>query len=271
MSNVMFYEQPIALNRDLHRSKKVAPAQSLAFAKNANAVHIVGAEFGDASKEYAVVFSPQSDGSISPVVVLGFRNNENLMLADDKWLGKYLPAFIRRYPFVLAETSADQKTVCIDQAYSGFNDTVGEPLFDADGANTVFFQNALDFLNQYQVENLRTAQFCKRLQDSGILVQMNAKADLFDGSSFSLNGLLIVDEKKMLALGDREALELFRAGELSWIYAHLMSLANLNGLVERLAALRRAETATEKSTDEKTADEKTPVSKPAKVAKKSLV
>ena len=97
------------------------------------------------------------------------------------------------------------------------------------------------------------------------------KADLFDGSSFSLNGLLIVDEKKMLALGDREALELFRAGELSWIYAHLMSLANLNGLVERLAALRRAETATEKSTDEKTADEKTPVSKPAKVAKKSLV
>lgn len=242
MSNVMFYEQPVALNRDLHRSKKVAPAQSLAFAKSANAVHIVGAEFGDASKEYAVVFSPQADGLISPVVVLGFRNDENLMLGvDGKWLGKYLPAFIRRYPFVLADMDGDQKSVCIDQAYSGFNDTVGEPLFGADGANTAFFQNALDFLNQYQTENLRTAQFCKRLQDSGVLVQMNAKADLYDGSSFSLNGLLIVDEKKLLALGDREALEIFRAGELSWIYAHLMSLGNLNGLVERLAALRRAE------------------------------
>lgn len=264
MSNVMFYEQPVVLNRDLHRSKKVAPAQSLAFAKNANAVHIVGAEFGDASKEYAVVFSPQADGLISPVVVLGFRNNENLMLGGDgKWLGKYLPAFIRRYPFVLADMDGDQKSVCIDQAYSGFNDTDGEPLFDADGTNTAFFQNSLDFLNQYQSENLRTAQFCKRLQDSGMLVQMNAKADLYDGSSFSLNGLLIVDEKKMLALGDREALELFRAGELSWIYAHLLSLGNLNGLVERLASLRRAETA-------ETVAEKAAPAKPVKAAKKSL-
>lgn len=262
MSNVMFYQQPVVLNRDLHRSKKVAPAKSLAFAKNANAVHMVGAEFGDASKEYAVVFSLQADGRISPVAVLGFRNNENLMLGDDgKWLGKYLPAFIRRYPFVLADMDGDQKSVCIDQAYSGFNDTEGEPLFDADGANTAFFQNALDFLNQYQIENLRTAQFCKRLQDSGILIQMNAKADLYDGSSFSLNDLLIVDENKLLALGDREALELFRTGEMSWIYAHLMSLGNLNGLLERLAALRRAETA-------ETVTEKAAATKSVKAAKK---
>lgn len=265
MSNVMFYQQPVLLNRDLHRSKKVAPAQSMAFTKNANAVHLVGAEFGDASKEYAVVFATQPDGQVSPVAVLGFRNNENLMLGDDgKWLGKYMPAFIRRYPFVLADMGSDQKSVCIDAAYDGFNDAVGEPLFDADGGNTPFFQNALDFLEQYQKEHLRTSQFCKRLQDSGVLTPMHAKVDLYDGGSFSLDGFLTVDEQKLLALGDSEALELFRAGELSWIYAHLMSLANLSGLVDRLATLRRAETTgifTPKAV----------AAKPAKAAKKTAV
>ncbi|NJM44702.1 MAG: SapC family protein [Brachymonas sp.] len=110
----------------------------------------------------------------------------------------------------------------------------------AKATTTPFLQNALDFLNRYQVEYLRTDRFCQRLKDLGLLMEMNAKADLFDGTSFMVNGLMVVDERKLLQLTDAQALELYRSGELSWIYAHLVSLSNLNRLVDKLADSKRA-------------------------------
>ena len=65
--------------------------------------------------------------------------------------------------------------------------------------------------------------------------------DLADGTSFTVNGLLVVDERKFLQLSEKDVMALFRAGEMSWVYAHLLSLANMTRLVERLSTLRRAE------------------------------
>ena len=69
---------------------------------------------------------------------------------------------------------------------------------------------------------------------------MNARTDLADGSTVLLNGLQVVDEQKLLKLPDATLLEFFRAGEMSWIYAHLVSLGNLNALAEKLVALKAA-------------------------------
>ncbi|MBC7376780.1 MAG: SapC family protein, partial [Burkholderiaceae bacterium] len=80
-------------------------------------------------------------------------------------------------------------------------------------------------------------------KDAGLLMEMNAKADLFDGTSFMVNGLMIVDERKLLQMSDKDALEIFRSGELSWVYAHLVSLSNMNRLVDKLADHKRAEPA----------------------------
>ncbi|MEP6790394.1 MAG: SapC family protein, partial [Ramlibacter sp.] len=110
-----------------------------------------------------------------------------------------------------------------------------EALFDEQGNNTPFLQNALDFLNQYQTEYLRTEAFCQRLEQAGLLREMNAKADLVDGRSFTINGLMIVDEQKLLALPDAVALSLFRSGEMHLVSMHLMSLSNMQKLVDRMA------------------------------------
>jgi hypothetical protein len=169
--------------------------------------------------------------------VLGLRARENLFVDDEeRWTGEYIPAFVRRYPFVLAELSGQTMGVCIDEAFQGLGDTEGEPLFDAQGGNTPFLQNALDFLNRYQQEHIRTDAFCKRLEQAGLLTEMNAKADLMDGRSFTVSGLLVVDEKRLLALPDAVALSLFRSGELHLISLHLASLANMKKLVDRMAA-----------------------------------
>jgi hypothetical protein len=237
MSDTVYYERPVLLDRAKHRARRVRSSTSFAFARHANSLFLAGVEFNEASKEFAIVFTRSGTGRTVPVAMLGLRSQENLFVdSEGRWDAAFLPAFVRRYPFVLADLPGRaEMAVCVDEASDRLNDIEGEPLFDAGGGDTPFLRNAVDFLNRYHAEYLRTGAFCQRLEQAGLLMEMNAKADLVDGRSFTLNGLRVVDEKKLLALPDAAALELFRSGELHLISLHLMSLSNMRSLVDRLA------------------------------------
>ena len=206
------------------------------FAEKTNSVILAGVEFTEAAKEYPIVFTQAGD-KIVPVALLGLRNEENLYVgANGSWDGGYIPSFVRRYPFVLAETGENgQQAVCIDEAYEGFNDDEGEPLF-AGEEMTPILKQAIDFLEEDQKQYLRTEAFVQRLRDNYLLASFNAKVDMVDGQQFSLTGLSAIDEKKLLQMPDDKALRLFRSGELSWIYCHLMSMGNMGKMVDRIAA-----------------------------------
>ena len=238
MSDALYYEKPVLLDREKHRGRRVRATSSFAFASKANSLFLAAVEFNEACKEYAIVFTRAGSGKVVPVAMLGLRARENLFVdADAKWDAGYVPAFLRRYPFVLADLPGrTDLAVCVDEAFDGLNGTDGEPLFDAQGNNTAFLQNALEFLNRYQAEYLRTEAFCQRLEQAGLLMEMNAKADLVDGRSFTVNGLMIVDEKKLMALPDAAVLPLVRSGEMHLISMHLVSLSNMQKLVDRMAA-----------------------------------
>jgi hypothetical protein len=236
MSDAVYYEKPVLLDRDKHRTRRVLPSTSFAFARKANSLYLAAVEFAEAFKEYPIVFTRGGNGKIVPVAMLGLRSRENLFVDDnERWTAAYVPAFVRRYPFVLAELAGEQMGVCIDEAFSGLNDKEGEALFDAQGNNTVFLQNALDFLNRYQQEYNRTEAFCHHLEKANLFVEMNAKADLVDGRSFMVGGLLVVDEARLMALPDATVLSLFRAGEMHLVSMHLASLSNMRKLVDRMA------------------------------------
>lgn len=237
MSDAMYYDKPVLLNRDKHRQRRIRPSPGFGFARKANSLFLAAAEFNEACKEYAIVFTRGAGGPVVPVAMLGLRNRENLYVGEkDEWLAEYVPAFVRRYPFVLAQLPGQQALgVCIDEAFAGLNDTEGEALFDGEGNATPFLQNALDFLNRYQGEYQRTETFCQRLEQAGLLMEMNARADLVDGRTFTVSSLMVVDERKLMALPDAVALSLFRSGELHLIAMHLMSLSNMRKLVDRMA------------------------------------
>jgi hypothetical protein len=236
MSDGMYYEKPVLLDREKHRRRRVKPSDSFAFARKANSLFLAGVEFAEACKEYAIVFTRQG-GRVLPVVMLGLRARENLFIdGKNHWRGRYVPAFLRRYPFVLAQLPGQQELgLCVDEAFAGWNETQGEALFDAQGHDTPFLRNAAEFLMQYQREHQRTEAFCQRLVQAGLLREMNARADLKDGRSFTVEGVMVVDEPKLLALPDAAVLPLFRAGDLHLISLHLMSLSNMKGLVDKMA------------------------------------
>ena len=237
MADPLSYGKPALLDRVKHRRTRVRPGAGFAFARNTNSLYVAAAEFNEAAKEYAIVFSRSGTGGQPvPVLLLGMRDRENLYVSEgDRWDGRYVPAFVRRYPFVLAQASQEQLAVCIDEACPGLSETEGEALFDGEGKETPYLQNTLGFLTDYQREYARTEAFCKRLDEAGLLTEINARADFEGGNSYTVNGMLMVDEKKLMALPDATVLSFFRTGELHLISVHLASLTNMQRLVDRLA------------------------------------
>ena len=236
MANLLFYDKPVALNKVEHGDTKIkASGNDFNFAAKTNSVILAGVEFTEAAKEYPIVFAQAGD-QVVPVALLGLRNEENLFVKEDgSWDARYIPAFVRRYPFVLAETGEEgQRVVCIDESFPGFSADDGEALFENEEPTPLLTQ-AIEFLEEYQKQYIRTERFVKRLQENDLLMALNAKVDMADGEQFALTGLLAVDEKKMLALSDEKALELYRSGELAWLYSHLISMGTMSAMVDRIS------------------------------------
>lgn len=238
MVQAMFYERPVAINRDQHRRLKVAnPPGRYRFAARVNALPITTVEFADAARHYPIVFSGGGETPVRPVVLVGLRDQENLMVnaAGDWETDQYIPACARRYPFVLAEGGADgQLTVCIDEAYPGLGLSAGEALFDLQGHHTPYLERNLKFLQSFHAEIRRTEEFALRLQELGLLVARSIHVDRPGMARQSLTGLSVIDSERLAALKDDAVIGLFRAGQLAWIQAHVASMGNAQRLATRL-------------------------------------
>lgn len=258
MAEVLFYEHPVPLNRSAHKDLRLKPVPSLKFAMSAHSVPLTGVEFGIAARDMLIVFAGQSEKDAGPIALLGLRQNENLFVdAEGHWeAAMYVPAFVRRYPFVLAEKPPaadgqpqnDEMTVFLDEKYEGFGQSEGERLFKDDGTDSELLTNAVKFLGEFQENVSRTRWFMDQLTAHDLLEPrtINLRKEGKDGAegrAINLNGLFVVSEEKLRALDDKTMLELARNGVLGWVYAHLMSLSNIDRLVRRLELRESAEAA----------------------------
>jgi hypothetical protein len=235
--STMFYDKAVALNRERHQKLrlKVTP-DHFAFAKKTNALPIASTEFTDAARDYPIVFVGQEGGPFGVAALVGLRNQSNLLVKDDgTWQeNTYVPAFARRYPFVLAgEQSAAQLTVCVDESYAGLNDSEGEPLFNENGEETNYLQRVLQFLKLFHREMDVTNKFATRLAELGLLTEKVITVESSRGKEY-LKGIWIVDDAKLKGIDDARVVELFRSGYLQWIAAHKISLGNVRRLASRL-------------------------------------
>ncbi len=254
MAEVLFYEHPVPLNRTEHKDLRLKGVPNVKFAMNAHSVPLTGVEFGIAARDLLIVFGGTSMAEAGPMAMLGLRQNENLYVdADGRWAADtYIPAFVRRYPFVLAEKPAGQEgddfTVFLDESYEGFNASEGERLFMEDGSDSEMLTKAVGFLGEFQQNIARTKWFMEQLHKHDLLEPRNVRlqkdgTDGQEGRAINLNGLFVVSEEKLRALDEKVTHELLREGVLGWIYAHLLSLANIDRLAQRLDVREQAEAA----------------------------
>jgi hypothetical protein len=241
-SQLLIYESAVPVSAARHADAAVEAGNDFGFTRKVNSVPLMAVEFPQAASEYAIVFGGTAQAFL-PAVILGMRGDENLYLSEQGgWEAKYVPAFVRRYPFVFA-SAPDGKTftLCIDEAFPGFNrEGRGQRLFGEDRKPSAYVASVLKFLEQYQIEFRRTQAFCEKLKALELLEPMRAQAKLGSGEQVALTGFLAVNRDKLKALpGDRLA-ELARTHELELLYLHLHSMRNFAAMGERLGRIAPA-------------------------------
>eukprot|EP00042_Codosiga_hollandica_P009112 m.21159 g.21159 ORF g.21159 m.21159 type:complete len:276 (-) comp32608_c0_seq1:2507-3334(-) len=245
MKTLLIYDDLVSLNRDQHRQLKLAQAPgAFAFARGTNSVLIAASELPLAALDVPCVFV-EADGGHSLAAIVGLRDHENLFVQPDgAWArGAYLPAFFRRYPFVLAEAEGNPSlTVCLDRAYPGFNVDHGEALFDAEGRETPWLEDIKRFLLNFRQEMLDSRDFANHLaalellQDGGIDY-------VVDGATSTLRGFKTINEARLRALDGAALQDLAARGWLGFAYAQLLSMNQVQRLALRLEERRNQDSA----------------------------
>lgn len=242
-TQLLFYESAVPVSRARHGGSSVQAGGDFSFARSVNSVQLMAVEFPAAAAEYAIVFAGNDD-ALLPAVILGVRNNENLFLAKDgAWRATYVPAFVRRYPFVFS-SSDDGKafTLCLDESFPGFNrEGRGQALFGEDGQPSPYVDSVMKFLQEYQAQFQRTQAFCRKVRELGLLEPMQAQISTAAGERLSLGGFWAVNRGRVKALPGDKLAELAKTDELELLYLHLQSMRNFDGLRGRMAADREAE------------------------------
>ncbi len=233
---LLIYETAVPLSAARHAQVSLDAHSDYAFSAGVNAVPLMAVEIVRAATEYAIVFTAAGD-DVVPAAVLGVKQDQNLFLTPDaKWQAKYIPAFIRRYPFVFA-SSEDKKTLtlCIDETHPGVNrEGRGQRLFDDDQKPSTYTQNVLKFLQEYQNHFERTRVFGKRIKELGLLEPMQATVTTPKGEQLRLGSFMAVSREKLRDLSPESLALLAKSDELELLYLHLYSMRNFNDVKDRL-------------------------------------
>jgi hypothetical protein len=241
----LFYRSVVPVNVQRHHDLSVKTGEQYGFAAAVNSVPVTAVEFAQAAAEYPIVFAG-TDKAVFPAVILGAGAGENLHVdADGKWRGRYIPAFVRRYPFVFSQDAEGTTlTLNIDETFDGCNRAGrGERLFDAEGAQTQYLRTVLGFLQDYQARFRRTQAYCARLQELNLLQPMQAQFSLRGGEQRSLSGFMAVDRARLKALPAEVLAEMVAKDELECTYLHLASLRHFQDMLDRAPKPRPPEAA----------------------------
>lgn len=197
------------------------------FARTATGIPLTAEEFGTASRSLPIVFMPEAP--YLPVALAALvAGQSHVVAADGNWKpGVYVPAYVRRYPFLLARTreDADEMALCIDPTAKALGTTEGEALFK-DGKPTAVTDRALAFARSYEVAVQRTQAMVNHLVELELL-QPGAVQFQLDGQPRRVDGFRAVDRQRLARLSADGFMDLRDRGYLEPIYAHLLSIGGV--------------------------------------------
>ena len=234
--NVLFYGKPEPLSVEAHGAMGVDPVEKpYGFVAQTNLVPLTVTEFAPAALSYPVIFVGDAR---MPVAVMALRGGENLFVsgAGEFRPEAYIPAYVRRYPFVFANDEVQKRLIlCVDRDAPFIRDGGATPLF-IDGKPSPYVEQAMEFCNNFELERQRTDAFIKLLTDLDLL---DTREAVFtprnpDGTSAAPQKIaeyFAVSEDKLKALPAERLAELRDNGALGQIYAHLVSLLGWDRLI----------------------------------------
>jgi hypothetical protein len=233
----LFYNAIEPLNAVQHGKMKIRPVEKSPHIGKTHAIPVTVDEFGLAQRHYPIVFSVGENPI--PLALMGLNEGVNVFLDED---GKahdpslYIPAYLRRYPFLLARLTpdSDELSLCFDATSGAVGEfDEGEPLFDGDQPSDAT-KAILEFCEQFETAGQRTGAFMDELRGSGLLMdgEVAIQPEGYE-QPFVYRGFQMIDEEKVKDLRGDELRKMNQNGMLPLIYAHLFSLSQMRDVFAR--------------------------------------
>ena len=237
----LFYNDLMPLNSRDHAKYRMKGPEGLTWLVNQHAVPLTADEFIQAQRHFPIVFS-SGEGNV-PLALMGLNEGVNTFVGEDGKLieDAYVPAYARRYPYLLARLTpdAEELSLCFDPS-SGilgeFSD--GEPLFDGEGKPDVLVQGALDFCQKFEEAGARTQAFIEELVAKDLLMDGEIAITRNDDPEkpYIYRGFKMVNEEKLRDLDAETARVWTGNGIMALIFAHLFSMDVMRIIFGRQAA-----------------------------------
>lgn len=234
----LFYNDLVLLSSQEHSGWKSRGTDKATWLAGNNTVPLTVEEFPLAQRNYPIVFSAGENPF--PMGLMGMNEGVNVFVEDDGNVPApvYIPAYVRRYPFLLARIQPDSEelSLCVDPTSNlvgEFDD--GDPLF-VDGAPSESCKNTLQFCEQFEIAGQKTASFMNELVKHNLLMDGELNIDVGNGQPFNYRGFQMVDENKLRDMRGDILRTWNQNGMLALIYAHLFSLDLVRDIFGRQVA-----------------------------------
>ncbi|WP_448659866.1 SapC family protein [Sphingomonas sp. CJ99] len=235
----LFYQELTPLSSEVHATFKLRPSPLAPYLANTHAVPLTVEEFPLVQRRQPIVFSAGDEPV--PLALFGLNEGVNLFFDGEGKLtepGLYIPAYVRRYPFLLARLrpNSDELSLCFDpksDVIGAFDE--GQALFD-NGQPSELTKAVLQFNEQFEQAGMKTNAFMQELKSLDLLMDGEISIQP-DGAPqpFVYRGFKMVDERKLADLRGDQLRKMSQNGMLPLVYAHLFSLSLAQSLFERQA------------------------------------
>jgi hypothetical protein len=235
----LLYNDIVPLSSNVHSDWRLHAPGGASFLRNVHAVPLLADEIVAAHWHYPVVFG-SGEGAV-PLALMGLNEGVNTFVDENGMFppDTYVPAYIRRYPFMLARLRPDSEdlSLCFDPTsgmVGAFDE--GEPLF-ADAQPSDRTKGILDFCQSFEQASMATIAFVRELGEQKLLmegefsIQPNGVAQ-----PYMYRGFQMVSEEALRNLRGDVARKWIQSGALALVYAHLFSLNRMSDIFARQTA-----------------------------------
>lgn len=234
----LLYNDLMPLNTRDHSKYATRPMDAAPFLAKHHAIPLTVEEFVQAQRHFPIVFS--SGDNPLPLALMGLNEGVNTFIDADGKINEpvYLPAYIRRYPFLLAKLQPDSEdlSLCFDPTSSSVGEFAdGEPLFDENGGTTDATKRILDFCEKFEEAGMRTKAFIEQIQAHNLLMdgEISIERADFPGQPYIYRGFQMVNQEKLNEVPTEKLDEWAKNGLLPLIYAHMFSLDLMRNIFAR--------------------------------------
>ena len=225
------------LNREKHRDLRIKTGYSAALGDAVMYVMTYPMEFRDIQSCYPILFTKDPNtGGFFAAALMGFEADQNLFLQDNGWDAAYVPALVRRQPFLMAtggEGGNETPVVSLDLDHPRVSQDDGEALFETGGDPTGFLNQKIELLDKLHRGLKHSSSFIDTLLKHELLEQISLDIAFNDGSKKSVQGFYCIAEERLYQLKGDVLESLNQAGYLQPVFMAVASLSRIRDIIER--------------------------------------